>query len=182
MVFSALVIGQVVFDYFDSKADQNSKEQEEKVFYSSKFKRLQIESSEMNNQSEGQNKNINLNFSNLKDKVVIINFWASWCKPCLEELPSLVSLKNKIDSDKLEILAINTDEDEQVKAVSKIIRKFKINFKVVYDRKDKFAEIFDVSAIPVTLIFIKSELYLIKRGQMDFFSEEIIDLIKQNIK
>lgn len=182
MVFSVLIIGQVVFDYFDTSANQNTKEQEEKSFYSSKFKSLEIKPVEVFQQEKFLKDNLPINFERLKDKVVIINFWASWCKPCLEELPSLVKLQNKIDSDQLEILAINTDEEKQIQAVEKTFRKFRINFKIVLDTQSKFTEIFDISAIPVTLIFVKSHLFMVKRGQFDFFSEEMIDLVKQNIK
>lgn len=185
ITFSAFVLGQVIFDYFDSVADQSSKEQQEKVFYNNQFKKFSRAKREVIAPAnfypfEVKTKE-EFNFEKLKDKVVIINFWASWCRPCLQELPSMVKLRNRIKSQNFEIVTINTDETDQKKLISQISKKFKINFSIIPDSKGALTEMFNVSAIPATFIFVKSDLYLAKKGEMDFFSEELIELINKNI-
>lgn len=72
--------------------------------------------------------NIKINLSDFKDKYVLLNFWASWCIPCIEEIPELKSLLNKYNSKGFEIINISIDEDKRKweEAIQKYqIRSFK---------------------------------------------------------
>lgn len=110
--------------------------------------------------------------SDLKTQTVIVNFWASWCIPCLKELPSLISLSSKYKLDELMIVAVNTDEEDQLKNIAKIQRKFNFpkSFIVVPDNKFKLADQFKFSAIPVTIVFKKGKVIFFKNGPVDFLN------------
>ncbi len=119
----------------------------------------------------------------LSKGVVIVNFWASWCTPCLEEFPSIVSLRNEIKSDKLKIIAINSDEGpKQSKQIEKIVKKYNVNFDIVKDTQGKLTDAFMVSAIPVSIIFKDGRVVEVANGAKDFNSEEFKEKIRDWIK
>jgi thiol-disulfide isomerase/thioredoxin len=122
--------------------------------------------------------------SKLKSPVIIYNFWASWCNPCLEEMPSLLALKNKFKDDELQILAFNTDEDDQIVNIRKALKKLNIKneFNIIADINTKIAESFKFSAIPVTIIFNRGKVVHFSNGPMDFNSIEIQEKMKKWIK
>lgn len=89
----------------------------------------------------------------LKDyrgKVVLINFWATWCPPCLTEMPSLVSAYQKLKKEGLEILAINLDENQ--KPVHKFVDRLRPPFKIFLDPGGNSAQAYLVYGLPYTVI------------------------------
>ena len=111
-----------------------------------------------------------IKLSDLGSETVIVNFWASWCIPCLAEMPSLINLSNKFTKVKLRVVAINTDEDDQLKNIAKIKKKLNIpeSFVIVPDIKFKIADDFKFSSIPVTVIFKKGKVVYFSNGPVDF--------------
>lgn len=126
----------------------------------------------------------NVEASKLTAPVVLVNFWASWCIPCMEEMPSLVNLKKKFKDNELIVLSMNTDENEQLKNINKTMKKFNIGneFMVVADQNTKIADTFKLSAIPVTMIFNRGKLVEFDNGPVDFNSVELSEKIKKWIK
>lgn len=120
----------------------------------------------------------------IKAPVVIYNFWASWCNPCLEEMPSLVEMKKKFKDSEVQVLAFNTDEDEQLKNIQKVIRKLNLKNELIIipDKGTKIADSLKFSAIPVTIIFNRGKVVHFSNGPMDFNSAEMIEKIKKWIK
>lgn len=123
-----------------------------------------------------------IKLSDVEAPVVIINFWASWCTPCLEEFPSLVSLREKFSADQVEVIGINSDEDDQLKKILKTTNEYKINFKIVPDKNGELLEKFMISAIPVTIVFIRGKATQVSLGRKDFMSEEFIQTIETALK
>lgn len=111
-----------------------------------------------------------MKLSDLPSEVVIVNFWASWCIPCLHEIPSLIALSKKHTSKELSVVIINTDEVDQLKNIRKI--KVKLNFPesfiIIPDKKFKIADEFKFNAIPVTVIFKKGKVIYFNNGPVDF--------------
>jgi thiol-disulfide isomerase/thioredoxin len=118
----------------------------------------------------------------IDSKIIIVNFWASWCVPCLEEFPSLVSLKSKYQDKDLEIVGINTDDKDSIKDAKKIMTKYKINFPIVFDNDGALVSKFKVSAIPITIIFNKGKVIEVSNGAKDFVSGEFLETVKSLIK
>jgi len=112
---------------------------------------------------------------NLSAPIVIVNFWASWCRPCLEEFPSLVALRKMFSEEKLSIIAINEDHEDIDKNIKKIIKKFNLNFSIVKDENDKYLDFFYVKALPVTFLFNNGKIVKITNGATDFSSIEYIN-------
>jgi len=118
-------------------------------------------------------------FKSKVPKVVILNFWASWCTPCLEEFPSIVKLQKKYSSNKdFLFLAINTDDEDAIKKLKKVVNKYELNVPIVMDKKGKLVDKFSISAIPVSVIYKDGKVKQISNGSKDFYSEEFLEELK----
>jgi len=115
-------------------------------------------------------------------KVLILNFWASWCVPCLEEFPSLVNLYKEYSPKGLEVFGINTDEKDQLMLIDKTQKKFNLNFPLIADKSGKFISDFMIKAIPVSIIFHDGKVMEISNGSMDFESEEFKEKLEEWLK
>jgi peroxiredoxin len=93
-------------------------------------------------------KNIKLN--EYRGDVVMINFWASWCGPCRQEMPALEQLYSKYKDLGFVILGVNIDEDSS-KAVS-MLSKIPVSFPVLFDNTKKVSNLYGVSAMPTTFL------------------------------
>lgn len=87
-----------------------------------------------------------ISLASQRGRVVLINFWATWCGPCQEELPELARLQSKYRERGLSILAISVDnEPENVKT---FLKKYDIKLHGLWDRDKKTAEAYAVEAMP----------------------------------
>jgi thiol-disulfide isomerase/thioredoxin len=70
-------------------------------------------------------------FSQFKGKVVVIDFWATWCPPCRTEIPGYVALQKKYGAEGLVFIGISVDGDDQTAAVKAFVKQFNINYLIV---------------------------------------------------
>ena len=98
--------------------------------------------------SEGKTE-IHLSQSN--GKIRIVTFWATWCGPCLKELPVLNAVQKKGGVERIQVIAVNINESKnQFRKALRAYKEFEIEF--VYDWKGKTAKKYDVEGIPHMLI------------------------------
>ena len=83
-------------------------------------------------------------------KVVLLTFWATWCGPCKEEMPSLQVLYKKLKTDPFEVLAINLQEEK--KEVQAFVKAFSLSFPILLDRKGTLQTPYQVWAIPSSFV------------------------------
>lgn len=88
-----------------------------------------------------------------KGKVTLINFWATWCPPCVQEIPSLNRLKNKMAGLPFELISINYAEDKQT--ILSFMKKVNVEFPVLLDQDGNFAKKWNVITYPSTFIIDK---------------------------
>lgn len=86
----------------------------------------------------------------LHGKVVVVNFWATWCPPCRKEMPSLQQLYTRFKDQGLVVLAIS---DEQFDKVQPFISKINVNFPVLLDPSETVHHLFDIEGIPKTFVY-----------------------------
>jgi thiol-disulfide isomerase/thioredoxin len=117
----------------------------------------------------------------LKTPIVILNFWATWCLPCMEEMPSLINLKRKFKDTELTIVSIDEDESDQVKNIIKASKKLglKNEFELVADKNTMIADQFKFSAVPVTIIYNRGKVVQFTNGPVDFNAKELEEKIKK---
>jgi peroxiredoxin len=88
--------------------------------------------------------------SALKGSVVFLNFWATWCPPCREEMPAMETLYRRLGEAGLEFLAV--DMEEQRKEVEAFIREEDLTFPVALDESGQVSEVYGIRSIPTTFI------------------------------
>src|ERR1700690_2791575 len=89
-------------------------------------------------------------FSELRGKVVLVNFWATWCPPCRKEMPDLEALYERFSAKGLVVLGIS---DEKGAKVEPFIRERKVSFPVLLDPGRKVNEMFVVEGIPKSFVY-----------------------------
>lgn len=93
-----------------------------------------------------------LKLSDYKGKMLIVNFWASWCNPCVEEFPSMVRLAEKMKGDMV-VIAVSTDENRKdIETFLKLFGLPKPGFEIVWDRDGKLKDTYAVGKIPESYI------------------------------
>ncbi len=88
--------------------------------------------------------------SSLKGKVVVVNFWATWCPPCRKEMPDLEILANRYKKKGLVVLAISNEKDEIVKA---FIKKTKYTYPILLDPAGETNKAYSIDGIPKTYFY-----------------------------
>lgn len=117
--------------------------------------------------------------SELNKKIIIVNFWASWCAPCLEEMPSLISLAKKFDKD-LVIVAVSGDNTE--KELELFIRSFpemkRQNIFIVLSDANQIMQNFGVERLPESFI-LNRKLKLKKKiiGSINWYTEDSVNYL-----
>ncbi len=123
-----------------------------------------------------------------KDKVLVINFWATWCAPCVAEFPEFVKLDAEYRSKGVKIISISTDEKSDLSgAVIPFLKKQKAEFPSYLSDADDPQELIDVvdknwsGALPATFVFDKSgKIILAKYGIID--RAELVKKIEEGLK
>ncbi|MES9830996.1 MAG: TlpA disulfide reductase family protein [Candidatus Thiodiazotropha sp. DIVDIV] len=116
--------------------------------------------------------------SGLNGNVVLVNFWASWCPPCIEEMPSMTRLVESISSDRLVVLAVNVKEKRA--RVERIASRLELNFPVLLDHKKVVADAWGVKVYPSSyLIDSVGRMRFKAIGPVEWDSDEVVAQIKQ---
>jgi len=92
----------------------------------------------------------NLRLSEYRGDVVMINFWATWCGPCRQEMPLLDDLYNRYQRVGFRLLGVNIDDDSR--RAMQMVEELGINFPVLFDEQKVVSKLYDVGAMPVTLL------------------------------
>ena len=112
--------------------------------------------------------------SKIRAKVILVNFWATWCEACMEEMPSLVKLYDTYTDKGVEIIGINLDDDP-IRAILTTSREFGIQYGNFVDPDGKLGNAFDVHAIPLTITMDASRKVLeVKAGDRDWMAPEYL--------
>ncbi len=116
--------------------------------------------------------------SDYKGKVVIINFWATWCPPCRAELPSMNKAWEKLKDHDVQMLAVNVGEDEDT--VFAFTGEQEINFQILLDESGEIINLWPVRGLPTTFVLDKEGRVVYRAvGGRDWNSDEIINIIKK---
>ncbi|MCC6544562.1 MAG: TlpA family protein disulfide reductase [Nitrospirae bacterium] len=106
------------------------------------------------------NKQVNL--KDFRGKVIMLNFWATWCGPCREEMPSMEKLYRQFKGKGFVILAVASGED--INSVNKFIKHYNLTFPALIDSDYKVSDNYKVWALPTTY-FINSKGQIIGKAQ-----------------
>ena len=120
-----------------------------------------------------------ISIKDFKGKLLILNFWATWCEPCKEEMPSLDNLQANLGLSKLKIFAINVGREDRNK-VNKFFIDLNIkNLEIYYDSPSTLAKMFSLRGIPTSILINKDgQEFARVIGSVDFENKEFINWIK----
>ena len=116
-----------------------------------------------------------LNLDDYRGNLILLNFWATWCAPCKEEMPSLDLLQTNENLDNLKIFPINVGK-EKIEKVSKFFEDLEIqNLNLYFDSPITLAKKFKLRGIPTTILFNKEGLEFARIiGSIDFTDKKFI--------
>jgi cytochrome c biogenesis protein CcmG, thiol:disulfide interchange protein DsbE len=117
-----------------------------------------------------------ISLNQFRGKPVVLNFWATWCPPCIQEMPSLVQLQKQL-GDKVTILAVSEDDDDN--AYKQFVKDHNIDLLTVRDTK-RNNELYGTFKFPETFVIDKDGKIVRKFiGAADWTSPEIVDYLKK---
>ena len=121
-----------------------------------------------------------INMNEYKGSLLILNFWATWCEPCKEEMPSLDNLQVNPDLDKIKIFAINIGK-ENLEKVNKFFINLNIkNFEPYFDSPITLAKTFSLRGVPTSILINKEGQEFARIiGSIDFENKNFVNWIKK---
>ena len=117
-----------------------------------------------------------------RGKVVLLNFWATWCPPCIREMPSMERLQQKVDAEGFKVIAVNQMEDaDEVFAFTGQL-EIDPTFEILFDKNSKVSQDYAVRGLPTTYLIDKEGKIRYRAvGGREFDHAEVIKIIKQLI-
>ena len=120
----------------------------------------------------------NIRLSDLRGQVVMLNFWASWCGPCRQEMPILEQLHKRYGKLGFTVVGVNVEQDTS-KAVA-YLRDVKVSFPILYDNTSKVSKLYNVNAMPTTVMIDRNgNMRFIHHGYKPGYEKDYKKQIKQ---
>lgn len=115
--------------------------------------------------------------ADLKGKVVVLNFWATWCGPCKEEMPSLAKLQAKFDPTQFQVVTVTTDRHP--KGIKQFLDHLGIHLPVLFDEQEEVSRAFMVRGLPTTVLLTQDGHAVARAvGPRAWDSEESVALVR----
>ncbi len=152
----ALILGSVLVWYFFI-AEQPSSDEPEVIIKSHTLKRQNFSLPDLNGQQQ--------QFSQWNDKVVLLNFWATWCPPCRREMPDFVEVYNQYKDKGFVIVGVGTDDRQKVAA---FVKQLKVNYPILVGEREAMQISYQYGnhsgALPYSIIIDKKGIIRYRAG------------------
>ena len=113
-----------------------------------------------------------------RGRVVLINFWATWCGPCRDEMPSIQRLKEKLAGRPFTVLAVNLDEPES--RIRKFLSEMKVDFTILLDTDRMVARAWDARILPASfLVGPGGRIHYSLVGEFEWDHELVVDRVRE---
>lgn len=123
----------------------------------------------------------NVKLSEHRGEVVMINFWASWCAPCRQEMPLLEEMYKKYSDLGFVLLGVNVEEDSS--KATELLREIPVSFPILYDNKNDVTKLYKVVAMPSTVMVDRDgNMRYLHRGYLPGYEAEYIKQIKELVR
>jgi peroxiredoxin len=124
----------------------------------------------------------NLRLAEQRGQVVLVNFWATWCGPCKQEMPHLNRLYDKYHASGFVLLGVNVDED--LRQASGTVARFGLHFPVLFDADKAVVRLYDLNSMPATVLIDRDgKVRYLHRGYRDgleaAYEQQIRELVKE---
>ncbi|MEJ2257306.1 MAG: TlpA disulfide reductase family protein [Woeseiaceae bacterium] len=119
----------------------------------------------------------NLRLSEYRGNVVMINFWATWCGPCRQEMPLLDELYDRYERVGFNLLGVNIDDDSS--RAMQMVDELGVGFPVLFDARKEVSKLYDVEAMPVTVILDRQgTVRYVHHGYKPGYEDKYLDQIR----
>jgi peroxiredoxin len=123
----------------------------------------------------------NVSLAQYKGQVVMLNFWASWCGPCRQEMPLLESIYKKYNKLGFTMLGVNVEPDSQ--AANEWLKATPVSFPILYDTESKVSKLYDVAGMPTSVIIDRAgKVRMVHRSYRPGDENEYLDSIRTLIR
>jgi peroxiredoxin len=118
-----------------------------------------------------------ISLHDFRGKIVVLNFWATWCPPCVEEMPSLVKLQSNL-KDRAVVLAVSVDEDERTYRT--FLKKNNVDLLTIRDPQQKSNELYGTFKFPETYIIDRNGVVQRKFiGPVDWTRPDVVEYLNK---
>ena len=120
----------------------------------------------------------NVTLAQFRGQVLVLNFWATWCPPCEEELPSLMRMQDRLRARGVTVLGVSIDVDGD--AYHRFLQQRGVNFMTIRDPEQKIPSLYGTSGWPETYIIDRQGVMRRKFvGAVDWTSPEVVDYLSK---
>jgi len=129
----------------------------------------------------GSSAGSNVSLAQYKGQVVMLNFWASWCGPCRQEMPWLESIYKKYNRMGFTLIGVNVEPDSN--AANQWLKQTPVSFPILYDKDSKVSKMYDVAGMPSTVIIDRTgKVRVLHRGYKPGDENEYLDSIRTLVR
>jgi peroxiredoxin len=123
----------------------------------------------------------NVRLEELRGQVVLINFWASWCGPCRQEMPLLQKIQDRYEPLGFTVLGVNVDEQEE--KARRIVDRMSLDFPLLLDTTQSVSEAYEVDAMPFSVLVDRNgKISYIHRGYKPGDENQYVNRLKQLLR
>ena len=123
----------------------------------------------------------NMRLSEFRGDVVMINFWATWCGPCRQEMPLLDELYTRYERVGFNLLGVNIDDDSR--RAMQMIEELGVNFPVLFDARKEVSKLYEVEAMPVTVLVDRDgNVRYVHHGYKPGYEEKYLDQVRSLLR
>jgi len=126
----------------------------------------------------------NVRLAEQRGQVVMLNFWASWCGPCREEMPLLDSISKKYGKMGFVLYGINVEQDNN--DAKKMLKDLGVSFTILFDPESKLSSLYNVDAMPTSVMIDKKgniryidRGFDFKKGDDEKYRKQIMELVRE---
>lgn len=123
----------------------------------------------------------NLRLAEQRGDIIVLNFWASWCGPCLQEMPALDALAAKYAPLGVQVWGVNVESDNRV--AQAYLQRTKVDFPILFDDQNEVSKAYQVQAMPTTVIIDKDgQIRALHRGYKPGYEQKYEEDIKRLLR
>lgn len=123
----------------------------------------------------------NLKLSEMRGEVVMLNFWASWCGPCRQEMPILEKIYQKYRPLGFTLLGVNVEEDSE--EAKRYLKDVEVNFPILFDNRNQVSQLYHIIAMPSTILIDRDgQLRYLHQGYQPGVEQQYIDHVKSLLR
>lgn len=123
----------------------------------------------------------NVRLSELRGQVVLVNFWASWCSPCRQELPLLNKIYTQYRAAGFMLLAVNVDDNR--KDAEAMLKRLDLRFPTLFDGSKNVAKLYGVDTMPATLVIDRDgRVRYVHRGYYEGYERKYEQQVRELLK